>query len=325
MDPITHTMAGALMARAGLDRRGTLPLAGATLMLAANAPDIDIFVMFLGNYAGLAFRRGWTHGPIALVLLPFLLTGLVLAFDRHVRRRGANGAAKSPVEALPTLLIALVGTVSHPLLDWLNTYGIRLLMPFSGEWFHGDAVFIIDPWLWLVLAAALIPWRRTLRRVRLFGALAVAYVLVMILASRVAEPLAHFAAQAAGIKEVEEVMYQPAPAQPHRGSLIVATSTAYHRGTFEWLPGDGDRITFAPSPIVRGDWGAPAVIEALRERNVRDYLTWSRFPFVRTDSGPGGVIVSFGDARFTDGPAGGGLTGVSVITRRRPADVKALH
>ena len=49
MDPITHTMAGAVMARAGLDRGGTLPLAATTLVLAANAPDIDIFVMFLGE------------------------------------------------------------------------------------------------------------------------------------------------------------------------------------------------------------------------------------------------------------------------------------
>ena len=36
------------MARAGLDER--TPLAAATLMLAANAPDIDIFIMFAGQY-----------------------------------------------------------------------------------------------------------------------------------------------------------------------------------------------------------------------------------------------------------------------------------
>ena len=64
MDPITHTLAGAVMARAGLDER--TPLAAATLMLAANAPDIDIFIMVAGPYDGLAFRRGWTHGPSAV-------------------------------------------------------------------------------------------------------------------------------------------------------------------------------------------------------------------------------------------------------------------
>ena len=124
MDNITHTMAGAVLARAGFDRRGTLPLATATLMLAANAPDVDIFVMFLGSYAGLAFRRGWTHGPIAMLVLPLLLTGLVLAWDRLVRRRGERKASRMPVTAGATLLIAVIGVVSHPILDWLNTYGI---------------------------------------------------------------------------------------------------------------------------------------------------------------------------------------------------------
>jgi inner membrane protein len=320
MDPITHTMAGAVMARAGLDRRGTLPLAGATLMLAANAPDIDIFVMFVGNYAGLAFRRGWTHGPLALLALPLALTGLMVAFDRLVRRRGARGASRAPVDARATLLIALVGTMSHPLLDWLNTYGIRLLMPFSGEWFYGDAVFIVDPWLWLMLAAALVPWRRTPGRVRLFGSVAVAYVLAMIVASRIAEPIAGLAADAAGIKDVEEVMYQPAPARPHRGSVIAATADAYHRGSFAWLPDDGERVSFDSAPIARGDWASPAVVQALSHDDVRDYLTWSRFPFVRTEEGPDGVVVRFGDVRFTDGPAGGGLQGVRVTVRSAGVD-----
>ena len=42
-------------------------------MVAANLPDIDVFVILLGSYAGLALRRGWTHGPIAMVLLPLAL------------------------------------------------------------------------------------------------------------------------------------------------------------------------------------------------------------------------------------------------------------
>ena len=37
------------------------------------------------------------------------------------------------------------------MLDWLNTYGVRLLMPFDGRWFYGDALFIVDPWVWLLL------------------------------------------------------------------------------------------------------------------------------------------------------------------------------
>lgn len=61
MDNITHTMAGAVLAHAGLDRGGKLPLAAPTLMLGANAPDIDVFVLFAGSYAGIDQRRSQRH------------------------------------------------------------------------------------------------------------------------------------------------------------------------------------------------------------------------------------------------------------------------
>ena len=46
--------------------------------------------------------------------------------------------------------------MSHPLLDWLNTYGMRFLMPFDDRWFYGDALFIMDPLVWLLTAAAVV-------------------------------------------------------------------------------------------------------------------------------------------------------------------------
>jgi len=148
MDPVAHTLAGAGLARTGLHR--TTPLATATLLVAANAPDLDILASAGGPYASLAFRRGWTHGPLAMVLLPFLVAGGVLAWDRWVRRRRNPSLPKARGGML--LLLSFLGVASHPILDWLNTYGIRLLMPFDGRWFYGDAVFIVDPWLWLMLA-----------------------------------------------------------------------------------------------------------------------------------------------------------------------------
>ena len=27
-------------------------------------------------------------------------------------------------------------------------------MPFSDRWFYGDTLFIVDPWLWLILGGA---------------------------------------------------------------------------------------------------------------------------------------------------------------------------
>ena len=152
MDPIAHTFAGAALAAAGLRRR--TPLATAALVLGANAPDIDaLSYVVAGSFESLAFRRGWTHGVLALAVLPFLLTGLLLLWDRQVRRRRQPHAA--PARAGPLLGLAALSVASHPLLDWLNNYGLRWLMPFDGRWFYGDALFIIDPWVWLLLGGVL--------------------------------------------------------------------------------------------------------------------------------------------------------------------------
>jgi len=150
MDPIAHTFTGMALAAAGL-RRAT-PLAATALFMGVNAPDVDVFVGFGPEFEQLAFRRGWTHGVLALVLWPFVLTGVLLAWDRYVRLRRRPGAA--PARAGPLFALTALAVVSHPALDWLNNYGLRWLMPFSGQWFYGDALFVIDPWVWLLLGGA---------------------------------------------------------------------------------------------------------------------------------------------------------------------------
>lgn len=166
MDPFAHTFTGAALAASGL-RRAT-PLATAALIIGANAPDIDILTLLGGDYASLAHRRGWTHGLPALVVLPFLITGLLLIWDRYVRRRRNAGAI--PAAPWPLLGVAAIGVISHPVLDWLNNYGMRWLMPFDGRWFYGDALFIIDPWVWLVLGGvAFLVWSRHAVTLALWG------------------------------------------------------------------------------------------------------------------------------------------------------------
>jgi inner membrane protein len=39
-------------------------------------------------------------------------------------------------------------------MDWTNNYGVRPLLPWSGEWFYGDLVFIIDPFIWFLIGGA---------------------------------------------------------------------------------------------------------------------------------------------------------------------------
>lgn len=151
MDNLTHSLFGAVLGQMGLKRKTGLAMP--TLIIAANLPDIDATCTVYG-IESLAMRRGITHGPLALLLFPLVLWGLMLAFDRWQARRGTRPAARLPVHRGWLLALAYVGCFSHPALDWLNNYGVRLLEPFSHRWFYGDSIFIIDLWIWLALGVA---------------------------------------------------------------------------------------------------------------------------------------------------------------------------
>ncbi len=152
MDPIAHSLAGATLAQTGLKR--LTPLATATLVIGANLPDIDAAVTVLGSDTSLLLRRGLTHGVLALVVLPVLLTLAMMGYDRFWRRR--RSPDKEAVKLKGLLILSYIGVLSHPFLDWLNTYGVRLLMPFDGRWFYGDTLFIIDAWMWLLMGATVV-------------------------------------------------------------------------------------------------------------------------------------------------------------------------
>jgi inner membrane protein len=151
MDPLAHTLVGAALAETRLGRRS---MAGAAAILGANAPDVDFVASVGGSDAALYWRRGHTHGVLAMLVLPVLVTAIVLAWDRMVRRRRRPEA--EPARAGPLLLLSSLAVLTHPILDWMNTYGVRLLMPFDGRWFYGDAFFIVEPWLWLLAASAVV-------------------------------------------------------------------------------------------------------------------------------------------------------------------------
>lgn len=153
MDNLTHSLVGALIGQAGLKRKTGLAMPA--LIIGANIPDVDASCfLWLDGVEHLAFRRGITHGPIAWVLLPLLLAGGLWGWDRWQARRGTRPEGRSGVDFVSLFALAFLATLTHPALDWLNVYGVRLLEPFSSRWFYGDVLFIIDLWLWIGMGFA---------------------------------------------------------------------------------------------------------------------------------------------------------------------------
>ena len=98
MDNVCHTLAGAALAESGLARRTALGYA--TLLIGANLPDLDVLAFLGGPLADLEWRRGWSHGVVALAVLPFALTALMLVVDRAFPRAAAKWACTPAAPAV---------------------------------------------------------------------------------------------------------------------------------------------------------------------------------------------------------------------------------
>jgi inner membrane protein len=227
-----------------------------------------------------------------MLLLPLLVTALVLAWDRW---RPAKGGP--PVRPGPLLLLAYIGTLSHPALDFLNSYGIRLLEPFSSRWVYGDTLFIIDVWVWAALIAGF--WISRRREKRGLGdwrrpalaalALIAAYIGANTLISMRAETIARDKLDAAGIRSTL-VVANPKPFTFWSRRMLWRNERVHGAGEFGLF--DGVRLDSA-SPI---GLDHPALAAARRRPDVAAFLIWSRMPFVFETGGE----AYLSDQRFAD-------------------------
>src|ERR1041385_9095333 len=150
MDNLTHSLVGLTAAKAGLEKLS--PGAMALCVLAANAPDCDVVVFAFGDrWDVLQHHRGITHEIVGVVTLAILQPLIFYSVDRLWSRF----RKRPPVTNLKGLLLAsFIDSATHPLLDWTNNYGMRFLLPWSPRWSYGDLVFIVDPYMWLILGGA---------------------------------------------------------------------------------------------------------------------------------------------------------------------------
>jgi inner membrane protein len=316
------------LARAGLGRRTALGTA--TLLIGANLPDVDALSYFDGPAADLAFRRGWTHGIPALVVLPFLLTGAMLLFDRAVRRMG-RAVLPSAVKPRQILLLAAISILTHPILDTLNTYGMRWLMPLRGDWIYGDTLFIVDPWLWLALGLGVVLTRRrgsrgyavvATRPARIALAVSGGYVTAMLLAGIAAREISRRELDALPGPPIERLMVGPLPVTPFVRGVVARQGDVYRVGTFRWFRRPHvDAVTLRTFPVARPD--DPLLRAAVATPLGRRFLGWARFPTMQVEPDrAGGSVVHLIDLRYADRP-GAGFGSVTIPVAVSPGPISS--
>ncbi len=140
------------MGRAGLNRKTAL--ATATLTLAAEAADLDVLSRFGGSAFGLNHHRGFTHSFLGVPLVAAVVVGFIYLFWR-LRGCKTRNPNLPPRWGLLFAYACLAG-LSHILLDFTTSYGVRPFWPFSERWVSWDIVFIVEPVLLVILILGLI-------------------------------------------------------------------------------------------------------------------------------------------------------------------------
>jgi len=334
LDNVTHTLFAATLARTSLARagRGTT----ATLMLASNAPDVDVVSLVGGAIGYLEWHRGPTHGPLGIVGLGVMVAGFVWAAIRWRDRRHTGGSsAQAP--SLPMLsAVGMLGVALHIGMDLPTSYGTRALSPFVDRWFTTDWMPIIDIYLLALLGAGLAVGQRTQQARRSMAMV----VLLLMAANYGLRAVAHDRAVAAATEAFGPRLPAPcsstpltrriggwdhaareapeAPAagrclleiaaiptfmSPFRWQVIAQTSDAYEMQVVDVLSADArGRPAWRLARRHPNQW-TEAVVRARESDVARRFLSFSRYPAARSRLNDDGTItVQWTDMRFTTTP-----------------------
>ena len=299
MDNLTHTAIGLFLARAGAGKWS--PRATAILLVASNAPDIDVVTGAAGPLAYLHYHRGLTHALVAMPVLALLSVAVVRL------------AGRKPLYWPGAIAAAMLGVALHLLLDWTNVYGIRLLLPFAGRWLRLDSTAVVDPWIWAIAAVALAgPFLARMvgsevasggAKPRHHGRGAARFALAAVMILDCGRLVLH--GRAVAMLEARD--YQgdsptraaalPNPFNPLRWRGLVETPAFYAIADLD-VSGNFDPtralILYKPD-------ADPALDAAARTPVFREFLQFNQFPLWRVTPAPtldGGKLVELFDLRF---------------------------
>src|SRR5665213_425262 len=306
MDNLTHSLFGLMLARTGLEN--TTPRGTAMMVIAANMPDVDAIVWFTGTMRYIEYHRTYTHSLVFLplvALLPMLLVRAKFSWQSY--------------------LASMIGVLSHLLLDWTNTYGIPLAMPFSNHRFRLDINNIVDVWILaiLLLAIAATPLtrlvsaeigerksnapRRTWAWVALAGVLAFEGLRIV--------------THSRAVEVMSARLYQGAP--PNR---VIAIPNSFNPFTWKGVI-EGVNFAFIVPVNLRADYDpaagrlyrtpapVPGMEAALRTHPFEVFSRWSQVPFWRVTPVGDDLRVELIDLRFGT-PDNPGFAGVSALVDR---------
>ena len=335
MDNLTHTLFAFTLARTPLGRagRGTT----AALVLASNAPDIDVVATLGGPGSYLRWHRGPTHGPLGILALG-VATAMLVWMTRRAMGRDPDEEPDAPLRLL--LPIAIIGVLCHVVMDLPTSYGTRLLSPFDWRWFAADWLPIVDVYLLFLLGAGLLFGRMSrIARGRNaaivlvlmganYGIRAAAHHQALAIAPRLFGPLLPARCEPA-TPDSRMVDFWPralpaTPSDPRRRCLVQLVATPTFFSPFQWRviahlsnayevhdvdlldarfrrPAESAEVMWRTTLRVPNVWTPPVFTAASTDMG-RTFLGFSRLAAARSYIDPSGAAtVWWNDMRFFGG------------------------
>ena len=293
-------------------------LATLTLTLAAEAADIDVVAYFGGSVSGFQHHRGFTHTVAGAPLVAALTLAGVYGIYRIRSTRGWK--PRLPPNWKLLYLYALIGALSHILLDFTNSYGVRPFEPFNFKWYSWDTLFIVDPFVLALLAFALVaPSLLSLvsdeigaRRPQFRGRGLAIFSLCCVTALVALRDFEHRRA----VNALEALTFHDEP--PLR---VSAYATMWNPFVWNGVVETRDFLEAVTVDSGRGEVDpennalyrhkpeeTPVTLAAKKSRLGRIYLDWAQYLYVETERMPEnqGFKVRFEDWRFMNSSIGGG-------------------
>jgi inner membrane protein len=319
------------MSRAGLNRQTAL--ATCTLTLGAEAADLDVLSRLHGTAFALNHHRGFTHSFLGVPMVAAVVVAFVYGTWR-LRGRKTRIPNLPPRWGLLYAYACLAG-LSHILLDYTNSYGIRPFWPFSERWYSWDIVYIVEPVILVVLILGLtvpalfslinqeISSRRT-GDLAPPGRLAAALALMAVFACWGVRDYEHRRAVAAlearnyqGAEAIRVSAYSY-PLNPFRWYAVAETAAFFATMDVDALDPEVDpqgkmQIRYKPEET-------PVTLAAKKTYLGRVYLSWAQYPITETEElsdRRAAYLVRLRDLRYaypSQGPRG--VLGASVTLTR---------
>ena len=287
MDPVTHGLAGAMIAKAGFSRSlgkwGTI-----TGIIVALSPDSDFILRLFGQDVFLRYHRGITH---SLILLPLYSLLLACIFQRISKVKNF----------FYFYLLCFLSLLSHVLLDLVTSFGTMALSPLSDQRLAWDIIFIIDPYFTAIL---LIPFLLTYlfkRYNRQLGVISISilvpYIALCIYSHNKAVSMAYRDASEGGLAP-HVVAALPQPLSPFKWVLLIDTGDTLYQRFIDI--NNRDNSSQGMNGIMWEKWpDSPWIDKALTLPGVEFYMWFARFPVaVVKDMADGRHLVEFIDLRF---------------------------